>query len=89
MRRGHPGSALPVAAAAVLAVVVPWGALGIAGHFAISHDLARAEASDPAPIRDATPVFGVSYVMLGDVPGLATIAGTLLIFAGALVTRRA
>jgi len=66
------------------------GTLGVIAHTMLAHAFARIEAARLAPISYVTLVWGVlfGFLFFADVPGLATIAGALLIVLGTLVTRR-
>lgn len=67
------------------------GTLGVAGHLVLSRAYAGAEAARLAVMEYTALVWaaGLGYFAFGEVPGLATAAGTVLILAGsALAARR-
>jgi S-adenosylmethionine uptake transporter len=66
------------------------GTIGVVAHTMLAHAFARVEAARLAPIAYVTLVWGVlfGFLFFAEVPGLATVAGALLIVLGALVTRR-
>jgi drug/metabolite transporter (DMT)-like permease len=66
------------------------GTLGVAAHTMLAHAFARIEAARLAPVQYVTLVWGVlfGFLFFADVPGLATVAGALLIVLGTLVTQR-
>ncbi len=66
------------------------GSIGVTAHTMLAHAFARIEAARLAPIAYVTLVWGVlfGFLFFAEVPGLATVAGALLIVVGALVTRR-
>jgi S-adenosylmethionine uptake transporter len=66
------------------------GMLGVTAHTMLAHAFARIEAARLAPVGYVTLVWGVLLGMLffAEVPGLATLAGAVLIVLGTLLTRR-
>jgi S-adenosylmethionine uptake transporter len=66
------------------------GTLGVTAHTMLAHAFARIEAARLAPVGYVTLVWGVLFgaLLFAEVPGLATLAGALLIVAGTLLTRR-
>jgi S-adenosylmethionine uptake transporter len=66
------------------------GTIGVAAHTMLAHAFARVEAARLAPIGYVTLVWAVlfGFLFFAELPGLATVAGALLIVLGALVTRR-
>ncbi len=66
------------------------GLLGTAGHVLMAQAFARAEAARLAPLEYTALIWAamLGYGFFGEVPGLATIAGALLIVAGSIVTAR-
>ena len=66
------------------------GALAIAGHTLIANAFARAEAARLAPIHYSILLWGIlyGYLFFGDVPGLSTLAGALLIAVATLLAQR-
>jgi drug/metabolite transporter (DMT)-like permease len=66
------------------------GVLAIAGHTLIANAFARAEAARLAPIHYTILLWGIlyGYLFFGDVPGLPTLAGALLIAVATLLAQR-
>lgn len=66
------------------------GTLGVTAHTMLAHAFARVEAARLAPVGYTTLVWGVlfGFLFFAEVPGLATLAGALLIVLGTLVTQR-
>lgn len=66
------------------------GCLGVGGHTLLAHAFMRAEAARLATIHYLVLVWGTFYgwILFGDVPGLATLAGAALIVGGTLMARR-
>ena len=66
------------------------GTIGVVAHTMLAHAFARIEAARLAPVQYMTLVWGVffGFLFFSEVPGLATIAGALLIVLGTLVTQR-
>jgi drug/metabolite transporter (DMT)-like permease len=66
------------------------GTIGVVAHTMLAHAFARIEAARLAPVQYVTLVWGVvfGFLFFSEVPGLATIAGALLIVLGTLVTQR-
>jgi drug/metabolite transporter (DMT)-like permease len=66
------------------------GTIGVVAHTMLAHAFARVEAARLAPIAYVTLIWGVlfGFLFFAEVPGLATVAGALLIVLGTLVTRR-
>jgi S-adenosylmethionine uptake transporter len=56
----------------------------------LAHAFARMEAARLAPVTYVTLVWGVvfGFLLFAEVPGVATIAGAVLIVLGTLFTRR-
>lgn len=73
-----------------LAVFAIVGALAIAGHTLIANAFARAQATRLAPIHYSILLWGIlyGYLFFGDVPGLTTLAGALLIAVATLLAQR-
>lgn len=66
------------------------GLLGVGGHTLLAHAFRRAEAARLAPVHYIVLVWGAIYgwMFFGDVPGLTTLVGALLIVGATLLTRR-
>jgi S-adenosylmethionine uptake transporter len=66
------------------------GTLGVVAHTMLAHAFARIEAAKLAPIGYVTLVWGIlfGFLFFSEVPGLATLAGALLIVIGTLITQR-
>jgi len=66
------------------------GTLGVVAHTMLAHAFARMEAARLAPVTYVTLVWGVvfGFLLFAEVPGVATIAGAVLIVLGTLFTRR-
>jgi drug/metabolite transporter (DMT)-like permease len=66
------------------------GTLGVTAHTMLAHAFARIEAARLAPVGYVTLVWGVllGALLFAEVPGLATLAGALLIVLGTILTRR-
>lgn len=77
-------------AAADLGMFLVIGCLGVGGHTLLANAFMRAEAARLAPIHYLVLVWGTLYgwLIFGDVPGLATLAGASLIVAGTWLTRK-
>jgi drug/metabolite transporter (DMT)-like permease len=75
----------------VLAWFVLIGLLGTVGHLALAWAYGRAEASRLGAIEYTAFVWAamLGFVFFGEVPSLATLAGTALIMGGAVVAMRA
>lgn len=67
------------------------GMLGVAGHYMLASAFSRAEATRLAPVHYLTLVWGTAfgYVFFGEVPGLTTLLGAVLIVFSTLITRKA
>lgn len=78
----------PTPADVALFLVV--GAIGTCGHYMLALALARVEAARLAPAHYTTLVWGtlLGYLAFGDVPGIATLVGAILIVAATLITQR-
>ena len=65
------------------------GGLGVAGHYLLAMAFARAEAARLAPLQYSTLVWGTlfGYLLYAEVPTAATLAGALLIVAGARIAQ--
>lgn len=66
------------------------GTIGVIAHTMLAHAFARLEAARVAPLQYVTLVWGVlfGFLFFREVPGLATIAGALLIVLGTLISQR-
>ncbi|MGJ3264241.1 MAG: DMT family transporter [Salinarimonas sp.] len=66
------------------------GTLGVGGHLLLARAFRSAEAARIAPIDYTALVWAAALglVLFGEVPGLATLAGAVLIVAGAVVASR-
>ena len=66
------------------------GTIGVVAHTMLAHAFARIEAARLAPVGYLTLVWGVlfGFLFFAEIPGLATIAGALLIVIGTLITQR-
>ncbi len=66
------------------------GTIGVAAHTMLAHAFARIEAARLAPVGYVTLVWGVLLGLLffAEVPGLATLAGAVLIVLGTVLTQR-
>jgi drug/metabolite transporter (DMT)-like permease len=66
------------------------GTLGVAAHAMLAHAFARIEAARLAPVGYVTLVWGVIFglVLFAELPGLATLAGAVLIVLGTVLTQR-
>lgn len=73
-----------------LALFALLGTLGVIAHTMLAHAFARIEAARLAPVQYLTLVWGVffGFLFFSEVPGLATVAGALLIVLGTLVSQR-
>jgi S-adenosylmethionine uptake transporter len=73
-----------------LALFAVIGTIGVAAHTMLAHAFARIEAARLAPVGYVTLVWGVvfGFLFFAEVPGLATVAGALLIVLGTLVSQR-
>ena len=73
-----------------LALFAVIGIIGVIAHTMLAHAFARIEAARLAPIGYVTLVWGVvfGFLFFAEVPGLATVAGALLIVLGTLVSQR-
>lgn len=66
------------------------GALGVAGHVFMATAFAKAEASRLAPLEYTALIWAAlfGYLVFGEIPTIATLAGGLLIVAAAIVATR-
>lgn len=73
-----------------LALFALLGTLGVVAHTMLAHAFAKIEAARLAPIGYLTLVWGAffGFLFFAEVPGLATVAGALLIVLGTLVSQR-
>lgn len=73
-----------------LAIFLGIGIVGAAGHLALAMAFARAPAARLAPLEYTALVWGVGlgYLIFGEIPDAATVAGALLIIASAYLTSR-
>ena len=73
-----------------LVLFAAMGALGFAGHFGLAMAFSRAEAARLAPVEYTALVWGtlIGFFVFAEVPGLLTIAGTLLIVLGTILNGR-
>ncbi|MEH3145071.1 MAG: DMT family transporter [Methylobacterium frigidaeris] len=73
------------------ALLVLVGALGVAGHLVLARAYARAEAGRLAVMEYTALLWaiGLGFVAYGEVPGVATLAGSALILAGSWLALRA
>lgn len=67
------------------------GGLGLCGHMLLAHAFKRAEASRLAPAEYSALVMAavLGYAFFGEVPGLATLVGALLVISGTIIAMRA
>lgn len=89
---GPAGWVWTPAPAAIWGWFVLIGILGVGGHLLMARAFAKAEAARLAPLEYTALVWAVAIGLFafGEVPTLATLAGALLIMAGAVIaTRRA
>ncbi len=72
-----------------LAVFVLVGLLGVMGHVSLAHAFSKAEMARLAPVHYTSLVWGVlfGWLLFGDVPGLATLAGAAIIVVSSLPRR--
>ena len=73
-----------------LGVFAVIGVLAASGHMLLANAFMRAEAARLAPIHYLVLVWGTlyGYLIFGDIPGLTTLIGAVLIVFGTLLTRR-
>jgi S-adenosylmethionine uptake transporter len=73
-----------------LLLFVAMGALGFIGHFALATAFARAEAARLAPVEYTALVWGtlIGFAAFGELPGLMTVLGTVLIVVGTILNSR-
>jgi S-adenosylmethionine uptake transporter len=73
-----------------LALFALIGTIGVIAHTMLAHAFARIEAARLAPVGYVTLVWGVvfGFLFFAEIPGLATVAGALLIVLGTLVSQR-
>jgi drug/metabolite transporter (DMT)-like permease len=66
------------------------GTIGVIAHTMLAHAFARLEAARVAPLQYVTLVWGVlfGFLFFREVPGLATVAGAVLIVLGTLISQR-
>jgi S-adenosylmethionine uptake transporter len=66
------------------------GTLGVTAHTMLAHAFARVEAARLAPVAYVTLVWGILFGLLlfGEVPGLATLAGAVLIVVATMAGQR-
>lgn len=74
-----------------LAIFAAMAAMGVSGHFLMGMAFRRAEASRLAVTEYSALLYGTAlgYMFFDEVPGLATLAGTVLIVAGTLIAMKA
>jgi drug/metabolite transporter (DMT)-like permease len=73
-----------------LALFAGIGCIGVIAHTMLAHAFARLEAARLAPLQYVTLAWGVvfGFLFFAEVPGLATVAGAVLIVLGTLVSQR-
>jgi drug/metabolite transporter (DMT)-like permease len=73
-----------------LALFAVIGCIGVIAHTMLAHAFARLEAARLAPLQYVTLAWGVvfGFLFFAEVPGLATVAGAVLIVLGTLVSQR-
>jgi len=66
------------------------GSIGVIAHTMLAHAFARIEATRLAPVGYITLVWGVlfGFLFFAEVPGLATVGGSILIVVGTLLAQR-
>jgi S-adenosylmethionine uptake transporter len=66
------------------------GSIGVIAHTMLAHAFARIEAARLAPVGYVTLVWGVlfGFLFFAEVPGLATVSGSILIVVGTLLAQR-